>query len=112
MCPEREKISFPEGGGGNNVVFGPKYRPPGSSRKSKFILCPFFDQETNGSYPFANGLNGLADLSNLPVPLRIKRWRKNSVPYPLNFYTDPEPLIPYHNFTGGSIHLSAIFLLT
>jgi hypothetical protein len=25
-------------------------------------VCPFVDEETNGSYPFANGLNGLAHL--------------------------------------------------
>jgi hypothetical protein len=27
--------------------------------KQKFVVCPFVDEETNGSYPFANGLNGL-----------------------------------------------------
>jgi hypothetical protein len=30
-----------------------------SSCNRKFDLCPFIDEETNGSYPFANGLNGL-----------------------------------------------------
>jgi hypothetical protein len=25
--------------------------------KQKFAVCPFVDKETNGSYPFANGLN-------------------------------------------------------
>jgi hypothetical protein len=30
-----------------------------SSCKRKFVVCPFVDEETNGSYPFANGLNGL-----------------------------------------------------
>jgi hypothetical protein len=30
-----------------------------SSCKPKFVVCPFVDEETNGSYPFANGLNGL-----------------------------------------------------
>ncbi len=28
----------------------------------KFVVCPFVDEETNGSYPFANGLNRLAYL--------------------------------------------------
>ncbi len=27
--------------------------------KQKFVICPFVDEETNGSYPFANGLNRL-----------------------------------------------------
>ncbi len=27
-------------------------------------ILPFVDEETNGSYPFANGLNGLAHLCN------------------------------------------------
>jgi hypothetical protein len=26
--------------------------------KWKFVICLFVDEETNGSYPFANGLNG------------------------------------------------------
>jgi hypothetical protein len=33
-----------------------------SSCKRKFVLCPFVDEETNGSYPFANGLNRLNGL--------------------------------------------------
>ncbi len=33
-----------------------------SSCKRKFVVCPFVDEETNGSYPVANGLNGLAHL--------------------------------------------------
>jgi hypothetical protein len=28
----------------------------------KFVIHPFVDEETNGGYPFANGLNGLAHL--------------------------------------------------
>jgi hypothetical protein len=28
----------------------------------KFVDCPFVDKETNGSYPFANGLNRLVHL--------------------------------------------------
>jgi hypothetical protein len=31
-----------------------------SSYKWKFVVCPFVNEETNGSYPFANGPNGLA----------------------------------------------------
>jgi hypothetical protein len=33
-----------------------------------FVVCPFVDEETNGSYPLANGLNGLVHLCNyLPM---------------------------------------------
>jgi hypothetical protein len=30
--------------------------------KQKFVVCPLVDEETNRSYPIANGLNGLAHL--------------------------------------------------
>ncbi len=30
--------------------------------KWKCVICPFVNKETNGSYMFANGLNGLAYL--------------------------------------------------
>jgi hypothetical protein len=30
-----------------------------SSCKWKFVVCPFVNEETNGSYLFANGLNRL-----------------------------------------------------
>jgi hypothetical protein len=33
-----------------------------SSSKWKFVVYPFIDEETNGSCPFANGLNGPAHL--------------------------------------------------
>jgi hypothetical protein len=33
-----------------------------SSCKRTFVLCPFVDEETSGSYPFSNGQNGLAHL--------------------------------------------------
>ncbi len=33
-----------------------------SSCFRKFVVCPFVDQETNRSCPFANGLNGLNSL--------------------------------------------------
>ncbi len=33
--------------------------------KLKFIVCPFVAEETNGSYPFANGLNRLNELAHL-----------------------------------------------
>ncbi len=33
-----------------------------SSCKQKFVVCPFADEETDGSYPFANGPNGVAHL--------------------------------------------------
>jgi hypothetical protein len=31
--------------------------------KYKFVACPFVNEETNGSYPFTNGLKGLKGLS-------------------------------------------------
>jgi hypothetical protein len=34
----------------------------GSSYKRKFVVFPFVDEETNGSYLFANGLNALVHL--------------------------------------------------
>jgi hypothetical protein len=36
-----------------------------SSCKRKFVVCPFVYEETNGSYPFASGLNGLNGLAHL-----------------------------------------------
>jgi hypothetical protein len=33
--------------------------------KRKFVVSPFVDAETNGSYPFANGLNGKKALATL-----------------------------------------------
>ncbi len=39
-----------------------------SSYKRKFVVCPCVYEVTDGSYPFANGLNGLAHLW-LPVPM-------------------------------------------
>jgi hypothetical protein len=39
-----------------------------SSCTRKFVICPFVDEETNGSYPFANGLNGLYGLHGLTHP--------------------------------------------
>jgi hypothetical protein len=33
-----------------------------SSCQLKFVSCSLFDEKTNGSYPFTNGLNGLAHL--------------------------------------------------
>ncbi len=34
-----------------------------SSHKPMFVVCPFVDEETNGRFPFANGLNGLNGLA-------------------------------------------------
>jgi hypothetical protein len=31
----------------------------------KFVVCPFVDEEKNGSNPFVNGLNGLNGLAHL-----------------------------------------------
>jgi hypothetical protein len=33
-----------------------------SSCKWKFVVCPFVDDETNETYPFAHGLSGLVPL--------------------------------------------------
>ncbi len=38
---------------------------PFSSCKRKFVVCPFVGEETNGSYPFANGLNGQNGFAHL-----------------------------------------------
>jgi hypothetical protein len=36
-----------------------------SSYKQKIVVGPFVDKETDGSYLFANGLNGLNGLAHL-----------------------------------------------
>jgi hypothetical protein len=36
-----------------------------SSCRRKFVVCLFVYEETHGSYPFANGLNGLNRLNGL-----------------------------------------------
>jgi hypothetical protein len=36
-----------------------------SSCNQKFVVCPFIDEETNGSYPFTNGLNGHNGLAHI-----------------------------------------------
>jgi hypothetical protein len=36
-----------------------------SSCRRKFVVCPFVDEETNGSYPFVNGQNGFNGLNGL-----------------------------------------------
>jgi hypothetical protein len=36
-----------------------------SSRKRKFVICLFDNEETNRSYSFANGLNGLNGFDHL-----------------------------------------------
>jgi hypothetical protein len=33
--------------------------------QTEIVVCPFVYEETNGSYPFANGLNGLNRLVRL-----------------------------------------------
>ncbi len=38
-----------------------------SSCKGNFAVCLFVDKETNGKYPFANGLNGLMLWTDLPI---------------------------------------------
>jgi hypothetical protein len=41
--------------------------------KRKLVVCSFVDQETNGSYPFANGLNRLNRLTHLWSPVYLRR---------------------------------------
>ncbi len=41
--------------------------------KRKFVTCPFADKGTNGSYPFANGLNGLNGLAHLLINVNVAR---------------------------------------
>jgi hypothetical protein len=36
-----------------------------SSCKRKIVNCPFVDEETNGNYPLANGLNELNGVNGL-----------------------------------------------
>jgi hypothetical protein len=36
-----------------------------SSCKRKYVVCLFVDEETNGSYPFANEISGLNRLNGL-----------------------------------------------
>jgi hypothetical protein len=43
-----------------------------SSCKWNFIVCPFVEEETNGCYPFAKGLNGLSGLAHLYLYLYKK----------------------------------------
>jgi hypothetical protein len=43
-----------------------------SSCKQTCVVCLFVDAETNGSYPFANGLNGLNRLNGLNGLNRLK----------------------------------------
>ncbi len=45
-----------------------------SSCKWKYVVCPFIYEETNASYPFANGLNGL----NRPGGL-VHLWQLHTV---------------------------------
>jgi hypothetical protein len=33
--------------------------------RHEFVVCPFVDEETNGNWSFANGLNGLDGLAHL-----------------------------------------------
>jgi hypothetical protein len=44
-----------------------------SSYKQKFAVCPFVDEDTNGGYPSASELNGLAHLCDLP-PANFVRY--------------------------------------
>ncbi len=39
-----------------------------SAYKQKFVVCPFVQEETNGSYSFTNGINGINRLNGLADP--------------------------------------------
>ncbi len=53
----------------------PLIREPFSHRERKFVVCPFVDEETNGSYPFANWLNWLSRLDRqTDLPIYAKRY--------------------------------------
>jgi hypothetical protein len=46
-----------------------------SSNKCNFVVCLFVEEETNGSYPFANGLNGLNGLAHLQyIYIYREKW--------------------------------------
>ncbi len=47
-----------------------------SSSKWKFVVCPFVVEDTNRSYPFANGLNGLAHLCFKPYLYEFPNIKK------------------------------------
>jgi hypothetical protein len=51
-----------------------------SSSKRKFVVCPFVDEETNGSYPFGYGLNRLhaqkRTLSSYET-CTVQEWKQN-----------------------------------
>jgi hypothetical protein len=48
--------------------------------EKRFVVCPFVYDKTNGSYPFANGLNGLSRLAHLR--LFINSLFPKSIPKP------------------------------
>jgi hypothetical protein len=58
-----------------------------ASCKLKFVICPFVDEETNKSYPFATVLSGLNLLNRLKVlahpwklPRNVFRYKDNFLP--------------------------------
>jgi hypothetical protein len=67
-----------------------------SSCKRKFVVCPFLNEETDGSYPFSNGLNrlnelnrlnGLAHLCSVRKFLDLRVCTLHSVPVKLTLYS-------------------------
>jgi hypothetical protein len=57
------------------------------------FFCPFFDEETNGSYPFANELNGLACL-----------WEKGATCNFLQLIAQPTLYSGYRNLSFGKYY--------
>ncbi len=56
-----------------------------ASCKLKFVICPFVDEETNKSYPFANGLSGLNLLNRLKGFAHLWKLPRNVLKYKDNF---------------------------
>jgi hypothetical protein len=52
-----------------------------SSCKQRFLVCPFADEETNGSYPFANGQNGLNGLAHLWLYMCLGRMGRQAMKF-------------------------------
>jgi hypothetical protein len=50
-----------------------------SSCTRKFVVFPFIDEETNRSYPFANGLNGKREIEDKNKQNKRERERERKL---------------------------------
>jgi hypothetical protein len=66
-----------------------------SSCKWKFVVCPFVDEETKGSNPFANGRNGLNKLNGLVHLCVHQMIKKIDFVFCLLFDLFPSRIIAY-----------------